>query len=346
MEKCPPYFKHTGRFPYLLRLLWELSLLINFYSCNAQKTTANILKPDKSIVLSVKGRIDHMDVNLKDQIVYVAALGNNSLEVADLRSGKIIYSIRGLDEPQGVAYIPQTNEILVANGGTGDCYFYNARSFEKTGTIHLNSDADDVRYDSASKKIYVGYGDGGISVIDAVSHKQLEDIKLPAHPESFQIDKKLNLLFVNLPDAHMVGVVDLKKSSIISKWERETPSSNFPMALDSINHRVFVGYRHPAKLIVFEGSSGKEISNMAMVGDADDLYYDYNTNYVYVSGGSGSISIYHSPNGNRPNLIASIPTRTGARTSLLIPQLNLFVLAERADSGLPADLLIYKTDKN
>ncbi|HET7000101.1 MAG TPA: YncE family protein [Puia sp.] len=293
-------------------------------------------------MLSVKGRIDHMDVNLKNQIVYVAALGNNSLEVVDIPGGKVIHSITGLNEPQGVGYVPQTNEILVANGGTGDCYFYNARSFEKTGTIHLNSDADDVRYDSASEKIYVGYGDGGIAVIDAVSHKQLEDIKLPAHPESFQIDKNLNLLFVNLPDAHMVGVVDLKKSSLVKKWERESPSSNFPMALDPLHHRVFVGYRHPAKLIVYEGLSGKEISNLTMTGDADDLYYDNESGFVYVSGGSGSISIYQFANGTVPKQIATIPTRNGARTSLLIPQLKLFVLAERADAGKPADLVVYR----
>ena len=332
-------------FVYLSRLLRALLLAVAFESCNAQEITSNILLLEKSIPLPVKGRIDHLDVNVKDQIVYVAALGNNTLEAVDLKTGKV-NSIKGLDEPQGVAYIPQTKEILVANGGTGDCFFYSALSFKKTGIIHLKSDADDVRYDSASKKIYIGYGEGGIAIIDAGTHQLLGDIKLPAHPESFQIDNKLNLLFVNLPDAHMVGVADLKKLALVSKWERSTPSANFPMALDPGNHRVFVGYRHPAKLIVFDGESGKEISNMAMTGDADDLYYDEKTSYVYVSGGSGSISIFEYPIKNNSKQIANISTRTGARTSLLIPQLSLFVLAERADDGKPADLLIYKTVKN
>ena len=115
------------------------------------------------------------------------------------------FTALNLNEPQGVGYIPQLQEIFIANGGNGDCYFYNARSFEKLATIHLGSDADDVRYDSLERKIYVGYGRGGIAIIDADKHKQTADVKLPAHPESFQIDKKLNLLFVNLPDAHMVG---------------------------------------------------------------------------------------------------------------------------------------------
>jgi len=297
----------------------------------------------KTILLpEVKGRIDHMDVNLKDQILYVAALGNNTLEVVDLHDGKILKSIKSLHEPQGVGYIPQTGEILVANGDNGDCYFYNSRSFEKKAALPLHSDADDVRYDSVAKKIYVGYGDGGVSVIDPETHKQIAVIKLPAHPESFQIDKKLDLLYVNLPNAKMVGVIELGSMKVTGKWERTQPSANYPMALDSIHHQVFVGYRNPARLIVFDGRSGKEISNINMAGDADDLYYDVKTSRVFVSGGAGSIDIFQRQNDEAFKQIASIPTRNGARTSLLIPQLNLFILAERAVSGKPADLLVYK----
>ena len=227
----------------------------SFYGCKGQESFGtNHLQLIKTIpLLHVKGRIDHLDINLKDQTLYVAALGNNTVEVIDLSNGKVLQSIKDLDEPQGIGYIPQTREILVANGGTGDCYFYNASNFEKTATIHFDSDADDVRFDSAAKKIYVGYGNGGIAIIDPENHKQIGDIKLPAHPESFQIDKKLNILFVNLPDAGMVGVVDLTHLTLINKWQRNQPSANFPMAVDSIRHRVFVGYRHPARLIVFDG---------------------------------------------------------------------------------------------
>src|SRR5882762_9206927 len=196
------------RTPYKRMYLWVLLLSCGaFSSCAAQEPYGlDQLRLTKTISLpGVKGRIDHLDVNVKDGVVYIAALGNNTVEVVDLAKGNVLKSIPGLDEPQGVGYIPQTQEIFVANGGSGDCYFYNARTFEKVATIHLASDADDVRYDSVEKKIYVGYGKGGVAVLDALSHQQIGDIKLPAHPESFQLDKGLKLLFVNLPDAHMVG---------------------------------------------------------------------------------------------------------------------------------------------
>lgn len=327
----------------------HLLIIAGCYSsgCTAQAPFGtNLLKLEKEIVMpSVKGRIDHMDINLKDQVVYVAALGNNTLEAVSLRSGRIIHSIKGLDEPQGVGYIPQREELVVANGGSGDCYFYNANNFEKVATIHLSADADDIRYDSADKRIYVGYGEGGIAVIDADTHKQIGDVKLPAHPESFQIDKKLGRLFVNVPDAHMIAVVDLDKMLVVGKWVRHEPAANFPMALDAINHRIFIGYRHPARLVVLDSRTGQEISINTMAGDADDLYYDQETAEIYVSGGEGYINIFQQAVTGIYKQVSNIPTRTGARTSLFVPQLKVLVLAARPVSGKSAGLLIYRASQ-
>ena len=186
----------------------------------------------------------------------------------------------------------------------------------------------------------MGYGNGGIAVIDAVSHRQVGDIKLPAHPESFQLDKSLQRLFVNLPDAHIVGVVDLAQSVLVSKWENSA-NANFPMAIDKADHKVFVGYRHPARLVVYNGRTGKVLTSAPMTGDADDLYYDEASGKVYVSGGQGAISIFQKQDNDTYKQTANIPTRSGARTSLLVPSLKILVVGARPVSGKPANLLVY-----
>lgn len=290
----------------------------------------------------VKGRIDHMDVNLKEKIIYVAALGNNSLEIVDISKGKVLHSIKGLDEPQGVVYIPQKQEIFVANGGNGDCYFYNSHSFQKTATVHLSSDADDVRYDSTEQKIYVGYGEGGIAVIDAQTHQQIADIKLQAHPESFQFDKSLNRLFVNIPEAHQVAVIDIKQFKLINKWNTGEFNANFPLAIDTVHHNIFIGYRHPAKLVAMNEETGAILSVADMVKDVDDVYVDESTEKIFASGGGGFISIYQWQKQTLKQ-VANIPTREGARTSLLIPALKLFILAARDDGNSKAELQVFKT---
>jgi DNA-binding beta-propeller fold protein YncE len=315
-----------------------------YSGCKAQKTYGDDnLVLEKSISLSgVSGRIDHMDVNLKDRIVYIAALGNNSLEIVDIGKGKVLRSIKGLDEPQGVAFIPQQKEIFVANGGNGDCYFYNSDTYQKTATIHLTSDADDVRYDSTSEIIYVGYGNGGISVIDAKKHIQINDFKLSGHPEGFQVDRQLNKLFVNVPDAHQIAVIDLIQSKLTGKWSTGVLRDNFPVAIDPTNHYLFIGYRHPAKLVVVDGNTGNILNRSDLVTDVDDLHYDESDGKVYASGGGGFISIYQFRDRNLER-IANIATKKGARTSLLIPELKLFILAERANGNNSAQLQVYKT---
>ncbi|MDB5117044.1 MAG: hypothetical protein JWQ79_2536 [Mucilaginibacter sp.] len=320
-------------------------LLICFNGCQAQESGKQLLTIKKEIALpNVKGRIDHIDINLKDQIAYIAALSNNTLEVVDLKSGKVTGSINGLSEPQGVAYISKHQEILIANGGTGECGFYNASTLKKTGSIELADDADDVRYDAGEDKIYVGYGSGGIAIIDAASHKQVGNIALPAHPESFQLDAKANKLWINLPGSGMVGVADLKQLKLTTKWSKLLPRANFPMAYDEAQHRIIVGYRVPAKLIVYDSETGKELFSAPMVGDVDDLYWDATTKSIYISGGGGSVNIFKQIGNMTYKQIADIKTRSGARTSLLVPELGLFLIAAKEDGDQKAALLVYQTN--
>jgi len=321
-------------------------LLVTAPGCSAQTSFGpQTLKLQKEIPLQgVKGRIDHIDVNVKAQIAYVAALGNNSLEVVDLKKGSVLHSIKGLDEPQGVVYIPKHNELLVANGGTGECIFYDADTFQKIAAIKYNDDADDARYDEISDRVYVGYGSGGIGIINAATHKQVADIKLPVHPESFQLDAKEGKIWVNLPNAGMIGVVDIKQGKLIDKWKRLLPRYNFPMAYDEAANRLFVGYRFPATLKVLDSRTGKEIFSSSMVGDVDDFYWDAVNKEILISGGGGDINIFKQTENRSYKLVSDIRTPKGARTSFFSPQLKIFILATREEGDKPASLRIYRID--
>jgi DNA-binding beta-propeller fold protein YncE len=317
--------------------------LFSFAGCKGQKSYGQkYLQLSGTISMpGVKGRIDHLDVNLKDQLLYVAALGNNTLEVADITNGKIIHHITGLDEPQGVCYIPATKEIMVANGGNGDCYFFNAYTRAKTATLHLGSDADDVHYDSVQNKIYVGFGSGGIAAIDARTHQITGNVSLPCHPEGFQIDDTNGKLYVNLQATGEVGVIEIGKMKLVNTWNKGHRNGNFPMALDEAGNRLFVGYRHPGKLEVIDTRTGGLQDELTLGADCDDLYYDANGKRLYASGGGGYINIFLLQNNNKFKSIANIPTGNGARTSLLIPRLNKFIVAQPARYDHDAKLLVY-----
>jgi WD40 repeat protein len=290
----------------------------------------------------VKGRIDHMAVNLKNKMLYLAALGNNTVKVIDLEKGSLVHSIKGIEEPQGLAYLPEQNEIAVASGGNGDCIFYSASTFEKLATVHLPSDADNVRYDAEERKLYAGYGNGGMAVIDPTTHKQIGDVKFPAHPESFQLDKKNNLLFANLPDDHSIAIIDLKSLKLTDTWKIKSLRANFPMTLDTADNLVLVGFRHPATLVAFDSKTGKQVSQCNLVGDVDDVFYNAGKKQVIASGGDGYINIFQKTTDNKFQQVSNITTRQGARTSLLIPSLQYFILANRTEGGEAASITFYK----
>jgi DNA-binding beta-propeller fold protein YncE len=265
--------------------------------------------------------------------------------VVSLPEGKVLHSIKGLDEPQGVCYIPQTKEIFVANGGTGDCYFYSAGNYKKIATVHLSSDADDVRYDSTAQKIYVAYGSGGIAIIDAKSHDEVGNIKLPPHPEGFQIDKRNGFIYVNLPKSGVIGVVATSKLKLINELNKNYRQGNFPMALDSVEGKLFIGYRHPATLVVMDTKSGKRVAVLELTNDTDDLFYDEKNNRVYASCGGGYVNIFKLQDAGHYKQIAAVPTRKGARTSLLIPELKVFLVCEPSVISHEADLIVYRITK-
>jgi YVTN family beta-propeller protein len=328
-----------------LKLILCISLLFIQYSTGQDKNfkAEPPLKLITSVILpDVNGRIDHLAYNSKQQLIYIAALGNNTVEVVDVKNAKVVHTIKGLAEPQGIRYIPESHAIVVANGDNGICDVFKADSYLKITSVKLTGDADNVRYDSGAQKIYVGYGSGGIAIIDAKTFKQLADIKLPGHPESFQLDNNLKKLFVNVPDAHNICVIDLVKNSIETEWKTEEATANFPMALDVINHRMFIGCRQPAKLLVISTETGNSIASFDTDGDTDDIFYDTSGQRIIMSCGEGTIDIFKQIDPNKYEPESKINTRAGARTSLFVPELNQLFVAAPAGSGNAAQLMIYQ----
>jgi len=320
--------------------------LLFFYilaGCNLQAfSQVNTLQLDATIPLpNVLGRIDHMAFDSRRQYVYIACLGNNSVEVIDLKNNKAVRSVKGLKEPQGVVYLPETNTILATNGYNGECDFIYADSYTKIKTIKLTDDADNVRYDSIGKKIYVGFGTGGMAVIDAVTLMPLTEIKLSGHPETFQIDKRAHKIYVNIPFQKQIEVIDLGINIVSGIWKLKEAASNFAMSLDETNHRLFIGCRLPAKLLVLDTDTGKTISSLDSDSDVDDVYYDRRTKQVYMSCGSGFLDVFQQTDANTYKAIGKIATHSGARTSLFIPEMNKLVIASPAGFSAHAFLLIY-----
>src|SRR5919107_2543733 len=298
---------------------------------------------------NVTGRIDHMALDTQGGRLFVAALGNNTLEVADLKAGKVTDEIKSLKEPQGVAYVPDTNNLLVTKGDGDTLDIYDGQSLKLLNQVVLGEDPDNVRYDATTGYAYVGYGTGtgsALGVVDVQNGTKVADIKLSGHPESFQLEDDGQRIFVNVPTAGHIAVVDRDKESVVQTRPLSNAAENFPMALDDGNHRLFVGTRSPAKLLVFDTETGTMTTSLDSSGDADDIFYDAKNKRIYVSGGEGAISVFEQTDPDSYSLRDKVDTAEGARTSLFVPDSGTLYVAVPHRGSQQAEVRAFQPPAN
>ena len=290
----------------------------------------------------VEGRIDHLAIDAGAQRLFVAALGNNTVEVLDLKSGTHVKSLSGFREPQGIAVAADAKLVAVANGQGEGVQTFDVSDFHSVKTIRLGDDADNVRYEAATKRVFVGFGRGALAAISAADGRVLGEAKLSGHPESFQLERTGSRIFVNVPTADHIAVVDRSAMKVVATWPVVRAKANFPMALDEANHRLFIGCRAPAKVLVYDATSGKEIGSFGIVGDTDDLFYDAARKRLYVSGGEGYVDVLQQEDSNRFRRVAHMATAAGARTSLFVTDQNRLYLAVPHRGSQKAEIRMYE----
>jgi hypothetical protein len=331
-------FVNTKRRPILVLLTALLCMAAG--GGRAAEPVAPLVLERTMALKGVTGRIDHLAVDLARKRLFVAELGNGTVDVIDLAVGTVIRRIEGLREPQGLAYAPAADVLAVASAGDGSVRLFRGTELSPDGTVDLGNDADNIRLDVRTGNLVVGYGSGGLAVIDPTNASLISRIPLPAHPEGFQLDPDNHRAFVNMPDARQIAVVDMDGGRQTASWRMPDLRANFPMALDVAHAMVAVVFRNPAHLVIFDVNTGKPTSNLMTCGDADDVFFDAKRRRVYVSCGDGNVDAWRQ-DGSTYRRLNLLKSASGARTSLFVPDLDrLFVAARAGYFGLGSDAAI------
>ncbi|MES2045510.1 MAG: hypothetical protein V4475_16685 [Pseudomonadota bacterium] len=288
------------------------------------------LRLERTILLpDVRGRIDHLALDLADHTLFVAEYGNGSVDRVDLAGGKVTGRIAGLHEPQGVAYLPATRRLVVASGD-GSVRFYAADDLREVARLDLGDDADNVRVDPRNGDIVVGYGNGGLAVIDPAVPHVIRRLALNGHPEGFRLIGARVL--INVPDRGAIVAGDIDRGAITSTWPTGAHRLNFPLFVAPSGGWFAVAYRLPAALARYDITTGATLSMRGTCGDADDLFVDQAR--IYVICGAGHVDVVAL---SRADMAAvRVTTAPGARTGLLSPELQTLFVAAPARGGAAA----------
>ena len=288
---------------------------------------------------AVAGRIDHLDIDLEGSRLFIAALAAGSLDVVDLASGRRIARFMPLSQPQGVTYLSARHRVVIASGGTGRVDAYETAP-SAVASISRLDDADNIRFDARSDRLFVGYG-RALAVLDSRTLAVTQTIELPGHPEAFELEPSGRRVFVNVPSAGQIVVVDRQSATIASTWPVTHASGNFPMALDATSDRLHITTRRPSLLQAYETTTGKRVAEVPICDDADDLFFDARRQQLYVVCGQGVVDIVHWHATDRYEVVAQVRTAPGARTGLFVPSLSTLFVAVPARAGEVAQIRVY-----
>ncbi len=304
----------------------------------------------------VNGRMDHLGIDIQGKRLFATAFNNHTVEVMDLNAGKLVRTISDLAEPQGVLYSASANRLFISSSIDGTVKIYDGATLEMLKTVRLSSDADNLRFDAHNSQVVVGYGgekflhgkpvpghhgDGALAFLDPVG-KTTDKISLDAHPESFQLEKSGTRIFINVPDHKEVDVADVVKKKVLKHWPITACTDNFPMSLDEAHHRLFVGCRAPALLLVFDTENGKIVASFPTVEHTDDLFYDPGKCRIYVLG-EGYIDVWQQKDADHYYRIGRYPTPAGAHTGLFVSEWGKLFVSVPHRNQQRAEILVYQT---
>jgi hypothetical protein len=313
----------------------------------------------------VKGRLDHMGIDLEKKRLFVAAAGNNSLEVVDLTGGKVTNSLTGFVDTQDALFLGGDFNKLHVSSLDGHLRIFQGETFWLVQDFKIEPDPNRLFYDPTTDLIYFGYGgeNAGFNGYERVGimrpkrgagydqlvAEMIAPTPRPGHLAEMAMDDNGILLICDSRDDRIYQF-DTRKRELINSWPASGDGAG-DLALDRGHHRLFVGIRIPPEMTVYDSLSGKEIQTLPGPETMDGVYYDTNLKRVYMTGGRwygtpdaspGWVYVYQQKDPDHYDLISKIKTRPGSGTSLLVPQLNRFYVASQAIGNQKAAILVFE----
>lgn len=301
------------------------------------------LKPAGAIPLpGINGPLGHLAVDDQRQRLFVAAPEQNTVEVLDLKAGKRTRSLAGLNQPRSLAFLARPNLLFVSCRGDGRLRVFDCVDFKMIKTLGALPEVDHLAYDAPANRLYVGYGDGALGVVDAMAGVHTSSIHLEGHPEAFALEPGTARIFVNVPSARHVAVVHRHDKEVLRVWPLNTFRDHFAMALDSAGERLFLGCRNPARLVVLETRRGQVVAHLQIAGDPDGLFYDGKRQRLYASCGEGFVEAVAQISPDIYERMPQLPTAPGARTSLFSAELDRLFVAVPARDSRSAEVRVFQ----
>jgi YVTN family beta-propeller protein len=298
-----------------------------------------------------EGDFDHFAADVKGNRLFLAGEEKGTLEVFDLKTGKHVRTVEGLEEPHAILYMPDQNRLIVTNSGDGMTKVLDAKTLAVTGTIKLTPGADVLSYDPSTREAWIVTGGKNaakklpevtVAMVDPATGRQKGEVKFDTDfTEAIAFEQKGTRAFINVAGKHYVAVVDKKTHKVIATWPVKEGQNNAPIGLDEANKRLFLVTRKPFKFVVLDTDSGKTVATLDAPQRTNELVVDRANHRIYLTG-DDYISVIEQQGADGYREIARVPSDKGAKTAILVPELNRLYVAVAGKGETKAGVLQYE----
>jgi DNA-binding beta-propeller fold protein YncE len=296
------------------------------------------------------GDFDHLTPDVAGNRLFVTAEENSKVLVFDLKTNKLIHTIADLKAPHSMLYREDLKKLFIADSDLGEVKIYETESYKPAGSIKVRDGADASAYDPAAKLYYVVNGgkdaklpNAYVTIIDVDAGKSVGDIKIDSDDvEGVAFEKSGPRMFVNVRGKSAVEVYDRKTRTLLNTWSTAEAGKNpTSMSFDEDAHRLFLGTRVPAKLVVLDSDSGKIVASYPAAAMVDDMAYDSGSKRIYYAG-TEFLDIFHQTDADHYDLVGHVATAFRAKTGVLVPELSRYYLAVPHHAKQTAELRVYE----
>jgi DNA-binding beta-propeller fold protein YncE len=300
----------------------------------------------------VKGRFDHLIVDLKGHRLFTTPQASKAVLVFDLKTRQLIHTIPGIEIPHHLLYREDLNRLYVTDGGGGGALkIFDGKTYDLIKSVKLLPDTDPSIYDPATKLIYVENGGkdadmaySTVNVIDTTSGENLGSLTVDSPGlDGMAIEKSSPKLYeADVARNRIIGI-DRVARKVIATWPITLGKTCVTLALDEPHHRLFAGCRS-GQIVVFDTENGKELQALPINQGIDDLDFDAKSKRLYAAcpGGDGSVDVYEQTDPDHYKSLGQVPTGPGARTGDLVLELNRYFVAVPQHESTNAKVLEFE----
>jgi DNA-binding beta-propeller fold protein YncE len=300
-----------------------------------------------------QGDFDHFAVDVRGGRLFLAGEDKGTLEVFDLRTGKHLKTVEGLEEPHAIHYMPRTDRLLVTNSGQGMTKVLDGKTYRVLHPVPLTPGADVLGYDASTRHAWIVTGgknatpkmkESVVSKIDPETCARLGDVKFDTDfVEAIVAEQRGNRVFVNVTGRHEVAVLDKRSQALLATWRIQEGEHNSAMAFDEDSKRLFVITRKPFGLVVLDTDTGRSVARFDAPQRTNELVFDKANRRLYATG-DDYIAVFQQHDPDRYAEIARVPSAKGAKTAILVPETKTLYVAVAGKGDTKAGLLKYAVD--